>query len=134
MECLPKIMKDAVRFSRPFLETLTEDEEAILYYIYHRHTKRIIRFECVKVVPVFEMLLSTDGLTEEGMKVLASCFLKIAAEYQLPTWGFEKAPDDASPLFFDATPSPGMPAISGFVHWNTETDAPVKNLEGSADE
>ncbi len=93
---------NAVRFSRPFLETLTEDEEAILYYIYHRCTKRIIRFECVKVVPVFEMLLSTDGVTEEGMKVLASCFLKIAEEYQLPTWGFEKSLDDASPLFVDS--------------------------------
>lgn len=121
-------MKDAVRFTRPFLETLTVDEEAILYYIYFRRTKRTIRFECVKVVPVFEMLLSTDGLTEEGMKVLASCFLKIANEYQLPTWGFDKAPDDASPLFGD------MPAISGFVNWDSTADAPVNNLEAPTED
>lgn len=92
------------RFTITFLETLDKDEEALLYYIYHHETKRIIDFRCVKVLPVYEMMLRQQSLTEKGMNVLAGLFLKVATEYGLPTHGLTGNMVAEEPLFKDDIP------------------------------
>ena len=115
-------MFDAIRFTRPFLDTLTEDELAIIQFIYHRHTNRVIDLRCVKVVPLFEMILATDSLTQEGMRVMSSAFLKIAEEYQLPTWGLNQ-------FNIEGFVSGNMPAISGVVDITAKNiAAPIETL------
>jgi hypothetical protein len=75
-------MKDA-RFDKAVLESLTEDELALLYLLYHKLFNREVDLRCVFVQPVLSKIKEKDhNLTLEGKEARDRLVEKIEAYYK----------------------------------------------------
>jgi|GEM_PF-6147041 len=71
-----------VRFDKPVLESLSEDELSLLYLLYHKLFNRKVDLRSVFVQPVLNKIKEKDHqLTEEGIKIRDSIVKKVENYY-----------------------------------------------------
>lgn len=73
-----------MNITQPFLDSLTEDENAVLHYLYHLKSTRLVDLRCVRVVPLYDIILSTTYLNNSGKLIAISLVTKLSEEYGLP--------------------------------------------------
>jgi hypothetical protein len=78
MDMKPRIYD---RFDKRVLESLNEDELALLYLLYHKLFNRDIDLRSVFVQPVIDKIQNAKHLTEEGCKVRDNIIKKIESYY-----------------------------------------------------